>query len=172
MAKARHNKIDFDFEEEEYDEETEYLIDDVIYYIEEDMPRKQVLKHLEKCNYDIDETVNRIFQIRENKEKKKLKRQEMQLKKKEEQKKLQKEEKVVKGDHVIKGDSKGKIPWPSTNKGKEVQEEGSGKKKRKRDSVNIESKRKESKKLLSNFKIDNNDKTYWNISYPIIEYPE
>ena len=66
------------------------------------------------------------------------------------------------------------IPWPIT-KTKEKKIDNSETDiifKAKRGSVNIDRKRKESKRLLSNFKVENNDKSYWNSPYPIIEYPE
>ena len=84
-----------------------------------------------------------------------MKKKEEQLKEKEEQ--MSKEKKP------------GKIPWPSSNsKPGAVTEPFNAK----RSSVNIESKRKESKRLLSNFKVENTDKSFWNCAYPIIEYPE
>jgi hypothetical protein len=177
MAKARHNNIDFDMEEEEYDEETEYLIDDVLYYINEDMPRDKVFKHLERCEYDVNETVNRIFQIREQKAKKKIKKKEDQLKKKEEELKKKEEDMKKKEEEAVnmgskKNKSQSKIPWPTSNAKDTGNSMGDSVVMMKRSSVNIESKRKESKRLLSNFKVENNDKSFWNCEYPIIEYPE
>jgi hypothetical protein len=116
--------------------------------------------------------------IREQKEKKKLKKKENQLKKKEEELKkreeeLKKKEEETKQNPKKQNNSKKeKIPWPTSNSKNNETLENNNTIRSKRNSVNIESKRKESKRLLSNFKVENNDKTYWNSSYPIIEYPE
>ena len=176
MAKSRQHKIDMDWEEE-YDEETEYLIDDVLYYIEEDMPRATVVKHLEKCDYDIDATVNRIFQIREQKQKKKQKRKEDQLRKKEEalrqkEEELQRREQQIQHNQLQKTKTEPKeplIPWPTSGT-KPAEPDAISE--AKRSSVNIDRKRKESKRILSNFKKDNHDKSFWNSAYPSIEYPQ
>lgn len=175
MAKARKTHVDMDWEEE-YDEETEYLIDDVLYYLEEDMPRGQVLRHLQKCDFDLDATVNRIFQIKEQKQRKKQKKKEAGLRRREEE--LRRKEEALQEREAALGKApleaapappqEPRVPWPSSG-AKAAPGEAA---QLKRSSVNIESKRKESKRLLSNFKVDNADKSFWNHPYPRIEYPQ
>lgn len=142
------------------------MIDDVLYYINEDMPRSKIYKILEKLHFDMDAAVDRIFQMKEQKQKKKDKKKSNMKEKIELEKELEPE----------------KVPWPSSKK-KETESVQDGKnlmrksgefemRRSRRDSVNIEIKRKESKKINANFKEVQIDKTFWNCPYPTIQYPE
>lgn len=73
--------------------------------------------------------------------------------------------------------NKGKIQWPSTQdqKKKSKNEKGSFSnlpEPVRRNSVNIKTKRKESKKFMKSSNIKITDKSKWNHPYPIIEYNE
>jgi uncharacterized membrane protein YhiD involved in acid resistance len=127
----------------------EYLIDDVIYDLGEELPRKTVYKYLEKNDFDYDETLNALFIFIENRNQKKL------------NKKLK---------NVNKTD---KIKWPTSETSKKTQnDKKESNQPQRKQSVNIDIQRKQSKKLHSNFKMENSDKSFWNNNYPIIEYPE
>lgn len=70
---------------------------------------------------------------------------------------------------------KQKIKWPSSGASKNKIESKSDlgdNKKPRRDSVNIRTMRKESKKFMKSSNVKMVDKAKWNSPYPIIEYNE
>ena len=130
------------------------MIDDLIYDLGEDVARRVVFKFLEKNEYDYDTTLDALINYAENREQKR---------------------RIKQLNDKKKNDTE-TIPWPTTDSPKKQQKnkkiDENNKKGQRKDSVNIDIKRKESKKLHSNFKKENNDKTFWNNKYPLIEYPE
>lgn len=52
------------------------MIDDILYCIGDNMSRRKVYKHLEKCDFDIDATIDRILWIREKEAERKQKKAE------------------------------------------------------------------------------------------------